>query len=423
MPKNLLLADDSITIQKVVGITFTGEDFRITAVDNGEEALARARELRPDVILADVVMPRKNGYELCEAVKADPALRHIPVLLLAGTFEAFDEGRARAVRADGHIGKPFESQALITKVKQLLDGAAQPAAAAPAPGPAIAAPPKPAARPPAPPLPAPTPPRGTPLRAPPWMPAGAPPAVARPAGAPPPVRPQGAPPAVARPPAGSPPPARPSAPMPVAARLTSPIVVPAQASPRLPSGPPPAARAAPPAAPVARDIDLDWTDVDLAEEAPPAPAAALAPPPGHAKVEAIPGAPVVPLEQVDFREASHFEPIELPEASAEELELASASEFVPPPSATGHQPKGPAAQSPMSFEPLAAVLAPASGVTAPPSAAAPSAAATADEVLLREALSRASRELIERIAWEVVPQLAETIIREQLDRLAKERQR
>src|SRR5512135_1974167 len=100
MPKNLLLADDSITIQKVVGITFAGEDFRITAVDNGEDAIARTRELRPDIVLADVVMPRKNGYEVCEAIKGDAELGKIPVLLLAGTFEAFDESRARAARAD-----------------------------------------------------------------------------------------------------------------------------------------------------------------------------------------------------------------------------------------------------------------------------------------------------------------------------------
>ena len=121
MPRNLLLADDSITIQKVVGITFAGEDFNIVAVDNGDDAVRKAREIRPDLILADVVMPKKNGYEVCEAVKNDPELAHIPVLLLAGTFEAFDESRARAARADAHIAKPFESQALINKVRELLE--------------------------------------------------------------------------------------------------------------------------------------------------------------------------------------------------------------------------------------------------------------------------------------------------------------
>jgi CheY-like chemotaxis protein len=143
MPKNLLLADDSITIQKVVGITFANEDFKVTSAANGEEALAKARELRPDVILADVVMPRKNGYELCEAVKADPALRHIPVLLLAGTFEAFDESRARQARADGHVSKPFDSGTLIAKVKELVDGRSAPGAAVAAPRPAAPAQPQP----------------------------------------------------------------------------------------------------------------------------------------------------------------------------------------------------------------------------------------------------------------------------------------
>src|SRR5512140_360725 len=153
MPKNLLLADDSITIQKVVGITFANEDFKVTTVDNGEDAVARARELLPDVVLADVVMPRKNGYEVCEALKADPATRHIPVLLLAGTFEAFDEARARAAHADGHIAKPFESQALINKVKELVDGKAPAAASPAAPRPAAPSAPPAGARPPAPVMP------------------------------------------------------------------------------------------------------------------------------------------------------------------------------------------------------------------------------------------------------------------------------
>src|SRR5678809_1103781 len=101
MPTTLLLADDSVTIQKVVGISFATEDIAITTVDNGRDAVAKARALRPDVILADVVMPGMSGYEVCETVKADPNLRHIPVLLLTGTFEAFDQARATAVGAPG----------------------------------------------------------------------------------------------------------------------------------------------------------------------------------------------------------------------------------------------------------------------------------------------------------------------------------
>jgi CheY-like chemotaxis protein len=130
MPKTLLLADDSVTIQKVVGISFANEDIVLLTVDNGDDAIARAREARPDVILADVVMPGKNGYDVCQAIKADASLAHIPVLLLTGTFEAFDEQRASRVGADGHITKPFEAQALVDKVNALLAHPPQRAGAA-----------------------------------------------------------------------------------------------------------------------------------------------------------------------------------------------------------------------------------------------------------------------------------------------------
>ncbi len=138
MPKTLLLADDSVTIQKVVGISFANEDIVLLTVDNGDDAVARAQEVRPDVVLADVVMPGRNGYEVCEAIKGDPNLKGVPVLLLTGTFEAFDEDRAQRVGADGHITKPFEAQALVDQVNALLarsaPAAAAPAAETPAPG-------------------------------------------------------------------------------------------------------------------------------------------------------------------------------------------------------------------------------------------------------------------------------------------------
>ncbi len=121
--KKLLLADDSITIQKVIQITFAHEDYQLTITDNGDTALARAREELPDLVLADVYMPGRNGYELCAAIKQTPGLQHVPVLLLAGSFEPFDEGKAKAAGADAWIEKPFESQALIDKVASLLAAA------------------------------------------------------------------------------------------------------------------------------------------------------------------------------------------------------------------------------------------------------------------------------------------------------------
>ncbi len=129
MPKTLLLADDSVTIRKVVGISFANEDVNLVTVDNGDDAIRKAREIRPDAILADVVMPGKNGYEVCEAIKADPDLRHIPVMLLTGTFEAFDEARAKSAGAAGHVAKPFEAQALVEEVLRLFRAGPTPALA------------------------------------------------------------------------------------------------------------------------------------------------------------------------------------------------------------------------------------------------------------------------------------------------------
>ena len=133
MPKTLLLADDSVTIQKVVGITFANEDVELVTVDNGDDALARARVLKPDIVLADVSMPGLDGYALCSAIKADPELSHIPVLLLAGTFDNFNEARAAEARVDAHIAKPFEAQALVDQVHRLLEREAGPAAPAATP--------------------------------------------------------------------------------------------------------------------------------------------------------------------------------------------------------------------------------------------------------------------------------------------------
>lgn len=120
MSKKILLADDSITIQKVISITFASEDYDLIIVGDGDAAAAKVKEVKPDLVIADVAMPGKNGYEVCELIKKEQGLRHIPVLLLSGTFEPLNEKEAKRVKADDHIVKPFESQELIEKVKNLL---------------------------------------------------------------------------------------------------------------------------------------------------------------------------------------------------------------------------------------------------------------------------------------------------------------
>jgi CheY-like chemotaxis protein len=120
MPKKILLADDSLTIQKVVELTFSDSDFDLVCVGNGLRALEKLKEDRPDLILADVVMPEKNGYEVCEAIKGDPTTSRIPVILLTGTFEPFDRQRAERIGADAIVSKPFDSQQLLRQVEALL---------------------------------------------------------------------------------------------------------------------------------------------------------------------------------------------------------------------------------------------------------------------------------------------------------------
>src|SRR4051812_24099990 len=150
MPKSLLLADDSTTIRTAVGMVFKKEDFALTTVANGTEAFERARDLKPDLILADVDMPGLTGYELCEKVRSDAALKQTPILLLGGGTPV-DPSRAIAVGANGQMAKPFDSQKLIDQVKQILANPKPMVAGAQAAAPAQA----PAARPSTPPPPRP----------------------------------------------------------------------------------------------------------------------------------------------------------------------------------------------------------------------------------------------------------------------------
>ena len=129
MSRNILLADDSLTIQKVVELTFMEGDFEVEAVGDGDEALVRLESGQFDVVIADVHMPGADGFEICRQTKE----RHpgTPVLLLVGTFEPFEEDTAREVGADAYLKKPFDSQELMRLVQSLAtaDAAAETAVA------------------------------------------------------------------------------------------------------------------------------------------------------------------------------------------------------------------------------------------------------------------------------------------------------
>lgn len=350
MGKKILLADDSITIQKVISLSFASEDYELIIVGDGNSAVEKAKETTPDLILADIAMPGKTGYEVCEAVKQDPALSTIPVMLLAGTFEPLDDAEAKRVGANDHIVKPFESEELLNKVTALLMGApaaAQPPAAAPAP---------PAAT-PAPPAAAPTPP--------------------------------------------------PSATD--AIWETGDFAEPA-APAEPPAAPAPAATEAPEE--VAAD---DFFDLDLSDEQPaaaPAAEAAVAPPPAP---EAPPMAPPEPAPMAPPEPAPMAPPEPAPMAAPPAAAPAPEPFAAPEPAPMAAPPAAPPApEAPMAApEPGPFAAPPAAAPEAPPTGAGAALGSMSKEEILAM-VDKIARDVIEEVVWEVVPELAEELLRTEL---------
>lgn len=123
MASTLLAVDDSVTMRKVLEITFAGPDFRVVSANSPDAALQKLKSDKPDLVIADVTLDPLNGYDLCKAIKkASPST---PVLILSSKQNAFDAQKASASQVDDHMDKPFDTQQMIDKVKKLL--ASQPA--------------------------------------------------------------------------------------------------------------------------------------------------------------------------------------------------------------------------------------------------------------------------------------------------------
>ena len=430
MGNRLLLADDSITIQKVVAIIFANEEFELTVVDNGIAALQQARELRPDVMLVDALMPGKSGYEVCAEIRRDPSLSSTPILLLIGAFEPFDEEKAHNCGADASITKPFESQQLIDRVKELLD-LGKTRSAAPAPAPVASAMPlvESAAE-----------ELWGDLSAFDTMPPIAPAASAAPAAAAP--KEATASDFFARPAAPAP-----LAPAPVTAAPVAPVA--AAAAPAFAAAKPSPTAVPAPAAAAQQFEEIEeasyeddlWGAFDL-EEAPKKGA------PAADAFGALGAEPEFEAEEF-FSFEDESEVIEetgpaigtasgsgLPEQaqqpSAEELFSFAEEAPLCEVAASPVDPYSFPVEEPFSFEPEAEPAAPVfpeEPVLAPsipalqPLAAAESASAaqpatfTLSEADLIAAISKVSREVIERIVWEVVPDLAEVLIKEEIRKL------
>ena len=361
MSIKILLADDSITIQKVIGIIFGGEEYSLTVVDNGKAAIDKAHDVSPDVLLIDALMPGMSGYEVCEAIRATPALANKPILLLTGSFEPFDEVRAKSCGADDFLAKPFESQQIVTKVKDLYALGAARSAEASQPEPSSA-------------------PLGQ-LRAAAIM-----------------VETAGAgaddiwgafTPAVESAAAASVESAAPEA------ALEPDVFSMVNEVPETPIGQP--------AAGTPDTGGASWTPVEehtfeFEEEA----------------VAELPATAFTGLEQPGPGDA--FGEVSFGEESAP-----AATEMTAPDAFAAPAPPFEAPPAPAFTEPVAAVTGIVPDVTEPPAAPLAAAGETAPAVLteeqLRAAVAAVSRDVIERIVWEVVPDLAETLIKEAIRRI------
>lgn len=118
--KKLLLADDSPTIERMIRLNFEGEDIEILCARDGDRALSLFEKEKPDIVLADIYMPGQNGFNVCNFIKNHKRIKPVPVLLLVGSFEPFNDEEAERVRADGVLVKPLDSNQLVETVKKLL---------------------------------------------------------------------------------------------------------------------------------------------------------------------------------------------------------------------------------------------------------------------------------------------------------------
>jgi CheY-like chemotaxis protein len=123
MSYTLLLADDSVTVQRVIELTFADEGFKVVSFSDGDEVVGYlGAGNRPDVILADTTMPARDGYDVAAWVRGQASFGDVPVVLMTGAFEPIDERRAAACQADAVLVKPFEPQQVVSLVKRMLGG-------------------------------------------------------------------------------------------------------------------------------------------------------------------------------------------------------------------------------------------------------------------------------------------------------------
>jgi twitching motility two-component system response regulator PilH len=121
-PKTILLADPDNAIVKFVTLSLESEGYRVVTARDGEEALEKVRQSRPDLVLLEILLPRRNGYQVCRALKEDKVLRALPVVFLSAKSQTSDRFWAKRVGADGFVAKPFDPAELLREIRGKLRG-------------------------------------------------------------------------------------------------------------------------------------------------------------------------------------------------------------------------------------------------------------------------------------------------------------
>ena len=118
--KRILVVDDEIYIVHILEFTLTMEGYEVLTAADGEEALRKIEQERPDLVVVDIMMPKLDGYEVCRRVRQDEEFQHLPVILLSAKGRPIDRETGLEVGADDYIVKPFSPRRLLEKIRDLL---------------------------------------------------------------------------------------------------------------------------------------------------------------------------------------------------------------------------------------------------------------------------------------------------------------
>lgn len=118
--KKILIADDNENIREALTYLLEDEGYQLSLAKDGAETLRKVKEVRPDILFLDIMMPEINGYDVCRTIKADPSLRNIYVIMLTAKGQVSEQERGKEVGADEYIVKPFSPMEILSRIKKIL---------------------------------------------------------------------------------------------------------------------------------------------------------------------------------------------------------------------------------------------------------------------------------------------------------------